>query len=59
MRPVEAAALDQQHRSSCSSLEDELLVVAIGYIFGSRRGNMYSAAFGLTQVTPGICVSSS
>jgi alanine-synthesizing transaminase len=39
--------------SSSSSWSTNSWSFAIGYTFGSRRGNRYSAALGLTQDTPG------
>jgi hypothetical protein len=54
VRPVEAAALHQQHLFFLQQFGDELLIVGDRINLGSRRGNMYSVALGLTQVTPGI-----
>jgi hypothetical protein len=46
-------------RSASSSSAMNCWSSSMGYICGSSRGNMYSVALGLTQVTPGIAVISS
>ena len=56
--PVEAGALHDQHLLLGQQFVGELLVVGDRYIFRVEPRNMYSAALGLTTLTPGICVGS-